>query len=267
MDKQLFQDAGRQVLAWTMRHKVAAVIIVLLLLFVLWPKSTPKLRGVEAKAQTPLPTASGGGSAASASTSRPPSTEPVTAQRAADLPLYAPDQDGADPSWSLPAELKADDLQRLARQVDKLGSDIPATAQLEAKCNEGISSLFDGEFVQLFWSRLMSKGFHDTALPLDWYEVVKDRNSLVGNLALAAQMLASQVAQSTIAMRLASIEVRIIGGHVLLGDILFVKASQQYIDQRRPYYERLLPLIASVRQRVGQEFQVELNQRQQQQPR
>src|SRR6185437_11241217 len=112
MDQQVFRDAGRYVLARPMRHKIAALIVALFVGYLFWPTSTPKLRGIEppkeqpnqAVAATPSPSTS-------SATTQPASTQPVTAQRAADLPLYAPDQDGADPSWSLPAELKADDLQ------------------------------------------------------------------------------------------------------------------------------------------------------------
>lgn len=261
MDKQLFQDAGRYVLAWAKRHKVAAGIIVVLFVFLLWPKSTPKLRGVEAKADTTAGTAaSANPSRAASSSTQPASTQPVTAQRAGDLPLYYPDVDGADPNWSLPAELKAGDLQGLARQVDKLARDMPATAQLEQQCNEALGQIFTGQSITLFWSRLMGSGFHDANLPLDWYETVKERNSVLGNLAAMGEAFTNQMVQAAIAMRLVSVEVRIIGGKVLVGDMLFVKASQAYIDQRKPYFERLLPLLQSVTKRMQQEFRSELNQ-------
>jgi hypothetical protein len=268
MDKFLFakfQDAGQKALAWTTRHKYATVMVLVLLGFLFWPKSTPKLSGgVEARKEQPMQvTAVTPTPAKPRATTQPATTQPVTAQRAADLPLYAPDQEGADPSWSLPAELKAGDLQRLAKQVDNLGREIPALGQLEAQCNEGISRLFDGQIVGLFWSRLMGKGFHDTKLPLDWYEVIKDRNSFAANFATVAEAFGNQMVQMTIMMRLAAVQVRIVGGHVLVGDMLFVKTAQQYIEQRRPYYERLWPLIQSVANRMGEEFRVEFNQNRQ----
>jgi hypothetical protein len=263
MDKALlrkflekFQSAGRIVLAWTLRHKYAAIAVVIVFGFFLWPKSSPNIKGVDPSMETtPRVTA-----LAVSSTTRLSATQPASTQQyAGDLALYAPDQDGADPSWSLPTELKADDLQRLAHQVETLARDIPATAQLEQQCSEGVTQLYDAKIVGLFWSRLIGDGFQDKNLPLDWYQVVKERNSILGNLSAGTEMFANQMVQAVIAMRLSSVQVRIIGGNVVVGDMLFIKASQQYIDQRKPFFEKLLPLIQGVTQRTRQEFQSELN--------
>lgn len=258
MNRQSFEKAGAfifervkrlEIHTWAKKHKLAAVIAVLLLAFLLWPKSTPKLRGVATGDASALPKPAPAAS-----------TQPVTAQRAGDVELYAPDQEGADPSWSLPAELKSSDVKSLAQQVDKLLQDIPATSHLEQQCNESIGQLFTAQYISLFWSRLKGQGFHDANLPLDWYEVIKERNSFLGNAAVFADAFTNQLVQTTIAMRLVSVEVRIIGGKVLVGDMLFVKASQAYVDQRKPHFERLLPLVQSVTQRMQQEFQKEPSQ-------
>jgi len=266
---QQFADIGRRALASTTRRLAfSAIVGIVLLCFLFWPKSTPKLKGVEPPKDPPkkqlaeVVSAEVAPAAKPAAATQPASTQPVTAQRAADLPLFAPGEQDSDPSWSKPAELKAEDLQRLARQVDKLGRDIPATAQLEAQCNAAVENLMNGQLVGLLWSRLLGKGFHDANLPLDWYECVKDRNSILGNLTNMAEAFTNQMVQVAISMRLQTVQVRVIGGRVLVGDILFVKSTQAYIDQRRPYYERLLPLVQSVTQRAANEFRAELSQQQ-----
>lgn len=247
------RSAGRKVLVFMLqRYGYVALIAVVLLAFILWPKTTPKLRGIEPPNEQQA--------------GQPPSTQPVTAQRAADLPLYAPGEAGSDAKWSMPAELKADELQRLAQQVDKLGSDVPATAQLEQQCNSEVGYLMKGEIVGLLWSRLLGKGFHDTNLPLDWYEVVKDQNSVLRDLTVTqvAETFTNEMVQLVILTRLQTIRIRVIGGRVLAGDILFVKSTQAYIDHHRPYYERLLPMAQSVSRRVFNEFPTELGQQKQQ---
>jgi hypothetical protein len=239
--------------ALSRRMKVAGAFVVVLLAILLWPKTPPSIRGVEeVHSEAVLPVA------ATKPASRPTTTQPVTQQYAGDLPLFAPDEEGADPSWSLPAELKAADLQRFAGQVEKLSKDLPATAKLEAECNDGVAGLRSDQVVALFWARLLGRGFQDKNLPLDWYQVVKDRNSMLGNLAHAAEGFTNQIVQMAIAMRLTAVQVRVIGGKVVIGDVLFVKAAQAYIDQRRPYYERLRPLMESVNQRARQEFRAEI---------
>src|SRR5947209_8184174 len=117
---QRLQNAGRKALAWTTRrYAYSAVVGLVLLGFLFWPKSTPKLKGVEPPKDQPKQEPAQVASAKLAAETKPAatqpaSTQPVTAQRAADLPLYAPGEQDSDPSWSKPAELKADELQRLA---------------------------------------------------------------------------------------------------------------------------------------------------------
>src|SRR4051812_1304240 len=116
MHKQLLRTAGRYVFELVMAHKVAATIVVLIVVFLFWPKSTPKLRGLEANSTASQTQLSGGKS-------------PTTQPQPPELGLYAPEADGAEPGWSLPAELSTEELQRLARQVDHLAQDLPAAAE------------------------------------------------------------------------------------------------------------------------------------------
>jgi hypothetical protein len=251
---QQVRSFGLLALRWVMRHKSTTAIAILILYILFWPKSVPSQRAES----NPLPMNSG---LHQRDASLPASTRPAIQQQfAGDLPLYAPDQEGADPKWSLPAELKGQNLQSLAHQVDKLYQDIPATAQMEQQCNEGIANLIDTKTVGLYWTRVTGKGFRDTNLPLDWYQVVKNNNSILDNSAMLAEILTNQAVQMAITMRLSSVQVRIIGGNVLIGDILFLRAAQDYIDQRRPYFEKLLPLVQSVQERTRREFSSELNQ-------
>lgn len=242
-----------------------AIAVLILLVYLFWPKTTPTLRGYEPPKELPRAVATISTMPATRpATTEPATTQPVTAQRAGDILLYAPEVQDADPSWSLPAELKADGLRRLARQVDKLAHDLPETAQLESECRTGGAKLLDSQLVGLLWSRLMGRGFHDANLPLDWYEVVKDQVSLLGDFTKMADDLTNQAVQMAISYRVSSVQIRIIGGKVLVGDMLFVKAAQLYISQRRPYYERLLPLLQSVTRRANVEFRAELYGPQQQ---
>jgi len=239
--------------AWSlaMAHKYATAVTCLAILLFLWPKGLPPQRGIaNDRADT----------AASHASVGQPTTQPVSGQYAGDVPLYMPDQAGADASWSLPAELKADESKKAVADVDKLARDLGETLQLQKAYDSGIGSLLNQQVLSLFWSRLTGKGFQDANLPLDWYDIVKDRNSIFGDMSAVADMFANQMIQAALISRLTSVQVRLVGGKVLVGDMLFVKATRQYVDLRLPRFRKLVPLMQGVSNRIGQEFKVELDQ-------
>src|SRR5947209_5875369 len=112
------EPAARTGWRWVKGHKAIVVAGLLAFYILFWPKAA--LRGPDHVSAAATSSRGGGterparGPAVAGADSVPatqpttrPTTQPVTAQLAGDLPLYMPDQEGADPGWGLPAELRA----------------------------------------------------------------------------------------------------------------------------------------------------------------
>jgi hypothetical protein len=234
--KTILARYGKHGGLFLIRHRFTVLLVAVALYFLFWPKA------VFRSAVEPGTTGGVGHSNAAVSQADP-------------VPLYDPTAEDADPTWSLPAELKAGQLQALASQVEKLLIDTTNTTELEA---ERATILYEGLLHQkvkdLLWPSLRGSGFKDQRLPLDWYALVKQYYDVVGMTADASERIANHMAQIGIQMRLESVKIRVIGGKVLTGDLLFVKALQTYIDHRQAYLSKAIPPMLDVVRRLRKEF-------------
>jgi len=246
---------AKKAVSYFRQHKAGTVIVLLLLYILFWPKSPPQLQGPDPRLSSANPATTQPVTAAT--------TQPITPQSGGGFSMYKPGDDGSDPQWSLPVELKADELQNLAKQVDKLSDDTQTLGNLEAQYDKDSAALFNQQIVSLFWSRLRGRGFRDPKLPLDWYQIVKEDNGLVQEGAQFAAALVTGLTEIAIQARLDSVRVRIIGGNVVVGDRLFVGTLQRYVDERLSFLNKELPLIQSVNARMQTEFHDELSKQQQ----
>lgn len=247
-------DARKRTVEWLLNHKAAVVITLLLCYIFLWPKSSPPPKSAEVAAPPPVTIAQTNSQAASQ-----PSTSP---QMVGGIPLYDVGSEGADPAWSLPAELKAEELQNLAALVDALPGKLRARNEMGSRLSNNLQQLRQapgGEVLDLFWSRLRGEGFRDKKLPLDWYAFM-DENSSWGKLLVGlAEFEGDMLLEFSMRLRLSSVRMRIVGGKVLTGDVLFVKGSIFLLDRRREDYEKALPASQELLKRVGQEFNLPVN--------
>lgn len=74
--------------------------------------------------------------------------------------------------------------------------------------------------------------------------------------------MANSTVEVPLSLRVPQIRVRAIGGKVLVGDVLFLKALQGYVDYRLPYYQKMNQAASNVIARLEKEFPVEFGHQQ-----
>lgn len=254
-----FGSAARQrTVEWLLNHKAAVTITLLLCYIFLWPKSSPPPKSAEVA--TPA-------LATIAQTKPQAASQPSELkQMAGNLPLYDVESPGADPSWSLPAELKAEDVQKLFALVEALPGKWRAKIEMRERLNNNLQqlrwvggSVQGGEVMELFWSRLRGEGFRDKKLPLDWYAAMDANSSWGKMLTEIAEVSGDYAVEFPVVIRLHTVKMRIIGGKVLTADMLFIKGLEALLDRRREQFEKALPATQELLKRVGQEFNIAVN--------
>jgi hypothetical protein len=181
------------------------------------------------------------------SSSAPPLTLPSS-----DIPLYEPIAE--EPSWALPAELNTEDVRKLVIKVESLSRDATRCEGRLKNYHTKIAEMTKGSIGEQLWDRLVHTGFHDAKLPLDWYEVVKDDMSVASYLARTAEEFAEGATFVGMALRIGAAKARLLGGHALLGDVLFVNACRAWLDARMSFLDRVEPLMVDVMRRLPLEF-------------
>ena len=243
--KEVLIRIGKSLGPFLLRHKFGVLVAAVLIYFLIWPKSVPRLSTDNPRVSV-------------AKTTEGRSKQ--SKQSAADVPLYDSTAEGADPKWSLPVELTSEKLQALARRVDKLEHDADQAQKLGDEQMNLMGDLLDDKVNNILWPGIKGNGFKDRKLPLDWYEVVKDRYEITDVPAVTAGFMADLSAMVTLRVRLKSAHVRLIGGRVTAGDTLFVNGFQGYIDQRLAYLSKVVPQLESMLHRLADEFPGQLGQ-------
>jgi len=226
--KILLRASAKRVGLFLVRHRFAVLVVAIVLYFLFWPKSTPLLSGDR-------------------------STHSRSSE-AVEVPLYDPAADGADPKLSLPVELTREELQALAKVVDKLAVDTATTMGLEQEHSDLVFGLLEPQVKNLLWPALRGNGFKDQKLPLDWYALVKDNYDTAGQMTAVAELSARAMTYAGIQERLESAKVHILGGKVLTGDTLFVKGVQGSIERRLAYLSKSVSQMVGVFYRLRKEF-------------
>lgn len=259
--KKILTKAMHQGMPFLARHKVslilAGVIVVMLYRSMRIPhvsvesptvkSPTVKSPAVESPAVSPAPAAS------------PGSTQPQLAP----VLSITPGEEGADPKWSLPANLSSSEVQSFVRQIDLISDTTAKLVDAQQHYTKQMDRLLDKNVVDLMWPRLKGGGFKDQKLPSDWYEIVKDKDGTTGGeLETTGGIMAQMAVLIPMSLRIPGMRVRAIGGRALVGDVLFLKAFQSYVDERNAYYQKLNGVVDGVVSRMEDEFPVEFGHRQ-----
>jgi hypothetical protein len=246
------QRTGNAVKVYVLRNKATCIIAGLLAYSLLFPRSFDKKQPLK----TPT-IAARQSSAPDTPTTRRATTRPVADDDAGEtgiggVPLYNP---RSNPAWNLPAEVSTDEIKDLVRRTNKLEQDLGrATRRMEAH-HQVVIQLLSEQVRNPLWDRMSSGGYRDERLGLDWYELVKDDDDLLADIGGMLDVVAKQTLYFTTELRIKYMKARLIGGKPLIADQLFLRAMQDFADNRNAYYDRTEPAIRAIAVRLNQEFQ------------
>ena len=244
------RDIFQKLLPALVEHRFVILLMVLVAYFLFWPKPTPRISATTSASNRVSQNQSGAGNVSTNTPIAPGSN----ANSIEEELLYDPASENADAGWSDPAELKAKELQALARQVDQAINDWMKIRRLERRQSSFFFILTDGELKQTIWMKVLSGSFKDAKLSKDWYELVKVRYGAYDRAKVAAEAIQNETIAAVIASRLEGIQVRIIGGNVLSGDVLCLKAVEIYTKNRLGSLSELDPQFVNVTKRLIAEF-------------
>ncbi len=240
--KQFFETLKQKALPIALKHKANLILIGVILYLVFWPKRLP---------HTSTSEASGGPGVAATSK---PENDNASNKELDPILVNQPGAEGADPKWELPAQLSTAEVQQLVARIEIATDACTKLSALENAYLDRMTKVLDEKVVKVMWPRIKGGGFKDQKLASDWYEIVKDKNGAVGATELYSEVFANQMLETPMAMRLEPIKVRAIGGKVLVGDVVFLKALQSYVDHRTSYYLPRVRIVDDVVKRLGKEF-------------
>lgn len=171
-----------------------------------------------------------------------------------ELGLFDPAADGADPSWSLPAELSTVEIQSMVSDVERLISDNARLVKRQQDFIEKIGNISSADVQNAMWGKLVAKNFRDKQLPLDWYDVCKDHVGPIGIFGAIPRYAELFGPQLVLGMRINTIKFNLLGGHANVGDVLFLKCFKSWVNYELQKLDRLEPLYDSTLKRLRAEF-------------
>lgn len=201
-------------------------------------------------------TAASGGSAADAGMATAekagqPTSKPTTQPTDG---YYDPNAEGADPAWSVPAQLSAAEVKGLIKELDALQQETwRLAARVQAKYDE--LKVLDAEDVrQAVWQRAVGEGFKEPAVPLLYHEVMRDGSGILTGIATDMGHQADRQIFGFLNNRIAAAQVRLLGGRCLVGDKLFIKATANLISSKHTEYDALEARRNKLVAALGTEF-------------
>ena len=87
-----------------------------------------------------------------------------------------------------------------------------------------------------------------------WYDEAKEYDSIFNQLGLDLELGANVLVQNVLQSRIGDVRIRIIGGQVLVGDELFIKACALYIRNMDVRFNSRLKAAQAISNRLKVEF-------------
>ena len=167
------------------------------------------------------------------------------------IQLFDPSQTAADPKWSVPAGLKSEEFQAFAHRVDKALTDFKEVERLVEVQHLVVFLITKDKVKNALWPGVSGQRLKDANLPRDWYELVKVRYEGGGpGMKIYRDDWVDNEARSYID----TIQVRVMGGKVLTGDVLCLKTITAFTDSHLQYLREVCPQLAKVSKRIYVEF-------------
>ena len=222
-------DFGKNLIPFVIRYKFWILLTGVVVYIVFWPKY---------------------------SKNQPAHNDSPTANKSSAVRLFDPAAEGANPKWSLPAELRPEKLQTFAAQVEKLIKDRQEVERLERLRSELKGDIINPKVQGLLWPAIQGKGFKDQKLAHDWAELSNGRFIVVDGVPTDGEVLGGNLQELAIdiAVRFDAIQQHIIGGKVLAGDVLCVETVQKETDRHLAYISKIVPQLRNLLNRLYKEF-------------
>ena len=170
------------------------------------------------------------------------------------IQLFDPSLPAANPKWSSPAGLKAQEFQAFAHQVDKALTDFKEVNRLANAQFVVVFIITQNKVKDALWPGVNGQKRKDATLSHDWYELVKVRYEGGAGMKIYDDDFLDKETRSYIGRRLETIQVRVMGGKVLAGDVLCLKTITAFTDSHLQYLQKVCPQLASVTKRISVEF-------------
>src|SRR5262249_3689925 len=122
----------KELVAFIIRHRFG-VLVVAIVAYLLWPKRGPHLSTEHVDSDTQAKSKPG------AHLTQPQGASAPQLEQM----LYDPTGDNPDPKWSMPAELKSEELQNLARRFEQLVQNLAKIGELEQRRSKCLDQLLD----------------------------------------------------------------------------------------------------------------------------
>jgi hypothetical protein len=178
----------------------------------------------------------------------------ISTTKPSDDLLFEPDSPNAPGEWSLPAELKASEVQNLIAQVDVLSKDVQRCMFRIGPFHQTMRQLLADDVRDALWERLVHNGYRDTRLPLDWYKLVEDDYLMADDAAAFINQTVEAAFCQQLSLRLRAAKVRLLGGRALVADVLLVKGARSWVDSKNRRFDEAGPLINDISKRLQVEF-------------
>jgi hypothetical protein len=105
------------------------------------------------------------------------------------------------------------------------------------------------------WERLVQGRFRDKRLPLDWFGVIEKDYGLFDQFLNALRDgYAYEAGVHVTRMRMQAVQVRLIGGKPVLGDLLFMRGIEGYAKAQNAFYDENEPRLLQLKGRLAAEF-------------
>jgi hypothetical protein len=160
---------------------------------------------------------------------------------------YDPNAPDANPKWGLPVELQSKDLQAFAKKVEAFERTLKEAETLDDERQNLLGDLLDEKVKAMLLPAVKGGGFRDQKLPLDWYELVKNNYQVADAPGMLADLFGKIGVITTFNARLESIHVRLIGGKLIAGDLLFINGNDDFV---KGWYDKVLREVHQM-QNVG----------------
>ena len=240
----LRSETAKKITALVIRYRFGILVACIIGYLVLKPRIVPRLSTDAQEPGAPL---------------QSDNTSNAVAQADSRIQLFDPSDNAADPKWSSPAGLKAEELQTFATQIDKTLKDFKEVERLAEAQHFVFYYLTEGKVKSALWPGVNGQKLKDASLPGDWYELVKGNYGAGNGMTIYNDDFMDKANRNYVGRRLETIQVRVMGGKVLTGDVLCLKAITAFTDSHLQYLQKTDTQLANVTKRVCVEFPELLN--------